>query len=174
MKKTLVFALLTLAAASQAVIFPNAFFATPVPFRENFDSTIQGSYNSLPAFGTPALMSRIGTGGSLAVQPFVGANTVPHVLFGDQVDVRLQTLLPMRRFGGFFRAGVLGVFSPTVSFRFFDAFNNPVGSATVPLTATFQWIGFQTFPKWRRVEIYGGIPGFPGAVAMDSLRIRLN
>lgn len=166
----IVFATASLSTA-HAVIFPTGFFATPNPLRENFDSTIAGNYNAMPVFGIGAVMQRIGIG-SLQVQPFLGVNTVPHMLFGNRADVRITTPILMRRFGGYFASGVNGVFSGFATFRFFDAFNNPIGSASVPMTTTFTWVGFQTFPKWRRVEIYGAIPGLQGHVMMDSLRIR--
>jgi len=174
MKKSFVLGLLLVASASQAIVLPAAFFPTPPFLRENFDTTAVGVYNTLPVFGVPAVMNRIGTGGGLVVRPYPGVNTVPNMLVGDNVDAEIISLIPMRRFGGFFRSGVFGAFSSTATFRFYDVANNPIGTAVVPMTMGFTWVGWQTFPKWRRVEIIGSVPGFQGLVAMDSLRIRPN
>lgn len=172
MRKIFGLAFLAFAAASQAVVLPTGFFATPAIMQENFDTTATGVYNTLPVFGVPAVMARIGTAGGLVVRPYPGVNTAPNMIYGDNVDAQIKTLVPMRRFGGFFRSGIVGVFSATATFRFYDAANNPIGSMTVPMSTTFTWFGFQTFPKWRRVEILGAVPGFPGLIGMDSLRIR--
>lgn len=172
MKKIAVFALALMITGAHALVFPTAFFATPLPLRENFDTTLVGPYNTLPVFGPLGNMSRIGTGGSLMVQSFIGANTAPNIIYGNNVDARITLLVPMRRFGGYFRSAVGGAFSPTASFKFYDAFNNPIGGMTVPMTSTFTWHGFITFPMWKRVEIYGAIPGYQGIVGIDSLRIR--
>lgn len=172
MKKIAVFALGFLVTVSaHAQVFPTPFFATPPIFREGFDTTAPGPYTSFPVFGVPALISRIGTG-SIIVSPYPGVNTVPNLLYGNQANVRIVSLIPMRRFGGYFNSGFLGAFSSTATFRFFDASGFPIGSATVPLTTTMTWYGFRTIPKWRRVEIYGNIAALPGAVGIDSLRIR--
>jgi len=172
MKKIAVFALGLLVTAAHAVVLPIPFFATPAPLREGFDTTLVGNYNTLPVFGPLGTMTRIGTGGPLTVQSFIGANTVPNIIFGNNADARITLIVPMRRFGGYFRSAVGGAFSPTATFKFYDAFNNPIGGMTLPMTSTFTWHGFITFPMWKRVEIYGAIPGYQGIVGIDSLRIR--
>ncbi len=95
-------------------------------------------------------------------------------MYGDGVDVRIVTGMPMRRFGGWFRTGFIGAISPTATFVFYDAANNLIGSQTVTLNLTWQWYGFITNPKWRRVDIIGATPGIQGNVGMDSLTIRPN
>jgi hypothetical protein len=174
MKKTFVFAFAVLAAASQAIVSSIGFFPTPAIMQEGFDTTTVGTYNALPVFSVPAVMSRIGTGGQLVVRPYPGVNTIPNMCFGDGVNAQIKTGIPMRRFGGFFMSGINGVFSSTATFRFYDAANNPIGAATVALSPLFTWVGFSTIPKWKRVEILGSIPTLPGYVGMDSLRIRPN
>lgn len=173
MKKLALLALATASVvAAHAQVFPTGPFVTPAFWQEDFDSITQGPYNILPVFGSPAFMQRIGTGGSLMVTPWPGLNTPPHMIYGDQVNARIVTLIPMRRFSGWFHSGIAGVFSSTMTLRFFDAANNPIGSVTVPLTTTPQFYAWRTVPLWRRVEIYGNIAAFPGAVGIDSLSIR--
>jgi hypothetical protein len=172
MKKLALLALVAVSVAAQAQVTSAGPFATPAAFQENFDSIAAGTYNSLSVFGTPAVMQRLGTGGSLVVRPWPGLNTMPHMIYGDNVNARITTAIPMKRFSGWFHSGIIGLFSPTMTVRFYDMFLNPIGSATVNLTTTPQFFAWKTTPKWRRVEILGGIPGFPGVVAIDSLSIR--
>jgi hypothetical protein len=173
MRKIALIMLATSAVTAHAIVVPTGPFAAPPAFQERFDTTTAGMYNALPVFGTPALAQRIGIG-QMQVGPYPWVNTVPHLLVGQRADVRITTLVPMRRFGGFFNSGYFGVFSTSATFRFFDASNNFIGQQTVPMSTTMQFYAFQTFPKWRRVEIYGNVPGFAGCIGMDSLRIRPN
>lgn len=173
MKKLALLAIAATASiAAQAQVTPSAPFGTFPFWQENFDTTAAGTYNNLTVFGTPAVMQRIGAGGSLVVRPWPGVNTAPHMIYGDNVNARITTLIPMKRFSGWFFSGIIGLFSPTMTVRFFDVSNNPIGSATVPMTTAPQFFAWQTTPMWRRVEIYGGIPSFPGVVAIDSLSMR--
>lgn len=174
MKKLAVFAIVVAAGACQAQVTSIGPFPTNPIWMEGFDTTAQGAYNNLPVFGTPAVAQRIGAG-QLIVRPWPGVVSAPHLMVGDGADVRIITQIPMRRFGGFFKSGFFGAFSTTATFVFFDVAGNMIGSPQiVPLTPNSQWIGFMTVPKWRRVEIYGNVPGLPGIVGMDSLRIRPN
>jgi hypothetical protein len=172
MKKLALLAIAATAVAAQAQVTTSPSFTTFPFWQEDFDSVTAGTYNNLPVFGTPAVMSRIGTGGSLVVRPWPGLNTPPHMIYGDLVNARITTSIPMMRFSGWFHSGIGGVFSSMMTLRFFDVSGNPIGSVTVPLTTTPQFYAWQTSPKWRRVEIYGNIPLFPGFVGIDSLSIR--
>lgn len=160
-----------LAAAANAQVFPTPFFFTPGPLVHTFDSNAPGPYASLPVFTGLGTATPIGPG-SMGVKADPSVVSTPHLLVGRNADIDITMAIPMRRFGGYFNSGFFGLFSSSVSFRFYDAGNNPIGSATVPLTTSMQWIGFVTLPKWKRVEITGGIPGFQGIVGMDSLRVR--
>ncbi len=163
----------SLAVAAHAQVTPAPFFFTPPVMQEGFDTTIAGLYTTMPVFGVPASASAIGTGGMLVVSPYPGVVSLPHLMYGRGVDVEIRTLIPMRRFGGYFRSGFFGLFSTTAEFRFYDASNVLIGTPQiVPMTAALSWVGFTTVPKWNRVEIYGNVPGIPGLVGMDSLRIR--
>jgi hypothetical protein len=172
MKKLALLAFATVAVAAQAQVTTSPSFTPPAIFQDDFDSIAAGTYNSLSVFGVPATMSRIGTGGSLVVRPWTGLNTPPHMIYGDNVNAQISVGPPMKRFSGWFHSGIIGVFSPQMSVRFFDASNSPIGGVTVNLTTTPQFFAWQTTPKWKRVEIYGTIPGFAGAVAIDSLSIQ--
>jgi hypothetical protein len=171
MKQIAVLALAVSAVSAHAVIFPSPFFATPVPLRHTFDANTAGAYTNIPVFSGLGTAAPIGPG-VMAVMTDPSVVSIPHLLVGRSADVQIKVGVPMRRFGGYFNSGFFGLFSGFASFRFFDAANNPIGSATVPLTPAMQWVGFSTFPKWSRVEISGTIPGVQGVVGMDSLRIR--
>jgi len=172
MKKIAVFALgFLVTVAAHAQVFTTPFFNTPPIFREGFDTTIPNNYNAFPVFGSPAFIQKIGPG-SLTVTPYPGVNTFPNLLFGNNANVRIVSAIPMRRFGGYFNSGYIGAFASMAKFVFYDAANNVIGSQTVTLTTTLQWVGFLTIPKWRKVEIYGNVAALPGLVGMDSLRIR--
>lgn len=179
MRKTLFLSMLCASAASQALVLPVPFFATPAPLREDFDSTASGNYVATPAFTLPAI------GTAYALNPpgtmYVGipfgppAFSPPHSLVGQGTDVGIRVVPSMRRFGGYFRASpnAAGIAPTAVRFRFYSASNVLLGIQTVPLTSTWTWRGFLTVPQlWQRVEIYGNIPGSPGGVEMDNLRIR--
>jgi len=173
MKKIAVFALgFLVVGAASAQVTPIPFFNTPVIFRENFDTMPTGNSNAFPGFGVPVLFQKFGGPGSLTVTPYPGVNTFPNLMFGNNANVRITSLLPMRRFGGYFRTGFVGAFSNFAKFIFYDAAGNVIGSQGVTLTTTMQWVGFVTVPQWRRVEIIGSIAALPGIVGMDSLRIR--
>jgi hypothetical protein len=175
MKKLVAMALIAaISVVSYAQVTTTVFFPAPLVLQETFDSITPSTYNTLPVFGPFGIASRIGTGGSLVVRPWPGVPSTPNMMYGDNVDVRIKTAIPMKRFGGFFCSGIIGVFSSMAKFVFYDASNNVIGSQTVPMMTTWQWIGFKTIPKWKKVEIYGNIPGFQGAVAMDWLRMRPN
>jgi hypothetical protein len=58
-----------------------------------------------------------------------------------------------------------------VKFNFYDISNVLIGSAVVPLTTAWTWIGFATSPMWTRVEVIGN-GSLPGYVAFDETRIR--
>ena len=171
MKKLALLAIAAAAVSAQAQVFPSGPFATFPFWQEDFDSTPTGPYINLPVFGSPAVMQRIGPG-QLMVQNWAGVNSVPNMIWGRQADARITTLIPMRRFSGWFFSGIFGLFSGTMTVRFFDVSNTLIGSVTVPLTTTPQFYAWQTNPLWRRVEIMGNIPGFPGIVGIDSLSIR--
>lgn len=173
MKTTAIFALALLSVAANAQVTPAPFFPTPPFLRHNFDTNIAGGYTTLPLFTGIGTANAIGAG-TMMVMPDPSNVSFPHVFVGRSADVSITVAVPMRRFGGFFNSGYFGLFSAFATFRFFDAANNPIGSATAPLTPTMAWRGFTTVPKWKRVEIYGWIPGFQGIVGMDSLRIRPN
>jgi hypothetical protein len=173
MKTYAILALAALSIAAQAQVTPAAFFATPPPLRHNFDANIAGGYTTLALFTGIGTATPIGPG-TMMVMPDPSNVSFPHVFVGRNADIDISVAFPMRRFGGFFNSGYFGLFSGFAGFRFYDAANNPIGSAIVPLTTTMQWVGFTTIPKWKRVEITGVIPGFPGIVGMDSLRIRPN
>jgi len=173
MKKLAILALAIGAANAQALVFPTAFFAAPANMQESFDSMVAGPYNAFPVFGVPAVCQRSGTG-TLMVGPHSPPVSAPNILVGRSADIRITTLTPMRRFGGYFNSGYFGAMSTTATFRFYDASNNFIGQQVVPLTTTMTWRGFITLPKWRRVEIFGNVPGIQGLVGMDSLRIRPN
>lgn len=171
MKQIAVLALAFTAFAANAQVTPIPFFPTPGPLQHHFDANPAGAYSTLPVFSGLGVAATMGPG-LMAVTPDPSVVTAPHLLVGRSADVQIKVAVPMRRFGGYFNSGFWGLFSSTVSFRFYDVFNNPIGSATVPLTTSMQWIGFSTTPKWSRVEITGSIPGIQGIVGMDSLRIR--
>lgn len=171
MKQIAVLAFATAAVSANAVVLPNPFFATPVPLRHTFDANTAGAYTNIPVFSGLGTAAPLGPG-VMAVMTDPSVVSIPHLLVGRGADVQIKVGVPMRRFGGYFNSGFFGLFSSFASFRFFDAANNPIGSATVPLTPAMQWVGFSTFPKWSRVEISGTIPGIQGIVGMDSLRIR--
>jgi hypothetical protein len=171
MKQIAVLALATSAVSAHAVIFPSPFFATPAPLRHTFDANTAGAYTNIPVFTGLGTAATLGPG-VMAVMTDPSVVSIPHLLVGRGADVQIKVGVPMRRFGGFFNSGFFGLFSGSATFRFFDAANNPIGSATVPMTPAMQWVGFTTFPKWSRVEIGGTIPGIQGIVGMDSLRIR--
>ncbi len=173
MKTTALLALAALSVAAQAQVTPTVFFPTPAPLTHNFDTNIAGGYTTLALFTGIGTALPIGTG-TMMVMPDPSNVSFPHVFVGRGADIEISVVAPMRRFGGFFNSGYFGVISGFAAFRFYDAFNFPIGTAVAPLTTTMQWVGFTTVPKWKRVEIYGFVPGFQGIVGMDSLRIRPN
>jgi hypothetical protein len=175
MKKLAVFAFVIAAGAIQAQVTPTTPFATPAIFQENFDSTAANTYSALSIFGTPATAQQIGAGAGLVVQPYPGLISNPHLMVGNGVDIAINTTVPMRRFGAWFRSGFFGVFSSAARVFFYDASNNLIGSPqSIILTSNFVWYGWTANPKWKRIEIYGVVPGFPGAVGLDSMTIRPN
>jgi hypothetical protein len=174
MKKLLSMAVLAaVATTTYAQVTPTGFFPTPAFWTEGFDTTAAGNYNTLPVFGPWALGSKIGANGALVVRPIPTPPSVPNVIYGDNVDMRITAAIPMKRFGGWFKSAPFGAIVTAVRFDFYDNAGSLIGSQSVPLGTTWQWIGFQTTPQWKRVEIFGNIPGFGGLVAMDSLRMRL-
>lgn len=171
MKQIAVLALAASAVSANAVVFSSGFFVTPPALRHTFDANPAGAYTNIPVFTGLGTAATLGPG-VMAVMTDPSVVSIPHLLVGRSADVQIKVGVPMRRFGGYFNSGFFGLFSSFAGFRFFDAANNPIGSATVPLTPAMQWVGFSTFPKWSRVEISGTIPGVQGIVGMDSLRIR--
>src|SRR5687767_3120440 len=119
MKKLAVCALAAVAVAAQAQVTTTGPFATFWFWQEDFDTTAQGPYNALPVFGTPALMQRLGPG-SLVVSPWTTANTAPHIIYGNNAHARITTVIPMKRFSGWFHSGIIGLFSPVMTVRFYD------------------------------------------------------
>lgn len=171
MKQIAVLAFAVTAVAANAQVTPVPFFLTPPFLQHTFDANAAGAYTTLPLFTGLAVAQTMGPG-VMAVKQDPNVVSIPHLMVGRSADVDITMAVPMRRFGGFFNSGHFGLFSGTANFRFYDVFNNPIGSATVPLTTTMQWFGFKTTPMWRRVEITGSIPGIQGIVGMDSLRVR--
>jgi hypothetical protein len=173
MRKLLILAFASAAVVSQAIVIPIPFFTTAPALRSNFDSMSPGSYTSFPVFSGNGLAVALGPGSLLVGPPFLSA---PNGMSGFNADVLIRVNIPMRRFGGRFRNVVLstGVAATAATFKFFDASGTPLGTQTVPLTATWTWHGFFTNPKWVVVQIFGNIPGFQGGVVMDNLRIRPN
>lgn len=171
MKQIAVLALAVTAFAANAQVTPIPFFATPVGLRHNFDANTAGGYFSLPVFSSLGIAQTVGPG-TMMIGPDPSVVSPPHLLVGRSADVQITMNIPMRRFGGYFNSGYFGLFSSNATFRFYDVFNNPIGSATVPLTTSMQWIGFKTAPKWSKVVISGSVPGIQGIVGMDSLRVR--
>src|SRR3569832_904653 len=102
MKKIATLALIAAAALSQAQVTSSTTFITPPAFQETFDSITTGTYAGLPVFTSPAVATQIGTGTGLVVRPWPGVPTTPNMMYGDGVDVSIRTLIPMKRFGGFF------------------------------------------------------------------------
>jgi hypothetical protein len=167
-----VLALTVVAAMSNAVVTSCLTFPTFPFWTEKFDTITSGAYNTLSVFSGWGNASRIGSNGAMVVRPIPAPPSIPNVLYGDAVDIRIVTVVPMKRFGGFFKAAPIGVMPTMVGFKFYDWTSTLIGTVAVPLTSTWQWIGWQTTPMWSRVEIYGNIPTFPGAVAMDTLTMR--
>jgi hypothetical protein len=173
MKPLAILALGLFTVAANAQVTPIPFFPTIAPLTHSFDANPVGVYPSLPLFSGFGTALPLGPG-TMGVKADPSVVSVPNLLVGRSADIRINMLIPMRRFGGYFNSGFFGLFSSSATFRFYDAANNPIGSATVPLTTSMQWIGFKTAPKWKRVEIFGSIPGLQGIVGMDSLRVRPN
>jgi hypothetical protein len=181
MRKLALLSLFCVTAASQAIVVPIPFFATPPPARERFDTITAGMYAGTPIFSSPVI------GFAYALNPpntlYIGvpfgppALTPPHSMQGVMTDVGIRVNPPMRRFGGFFRgsASASGVIVTAAKFVFYNQSGGVIGTQTVPLTSTWTWRGFMALPqKYVRVEIYGNVPGAPGGVEMDSIRVRPN
>lgn len=170
MKQIAILALAATAFAANAQVTPIPFFLAPAPLQHTFDANTAGGYFSLPVFSGLGTAQTLGPG-TMMIGPNPSVVSPPHLLVGRSADVQITMNVPMRRFGGYFNSGYFGLFSSSATFRFYDVLNNPIGSATVPLTTSMQWIGFKTSPKWSRVVISGSVPGIQGIVGMDSLRI---
>jgi hypothetical protein len=181
MRKLALLSLLFVSAASQAIVVPIGFFATPPPARERFDTIAAGSYGATPIFSAPVLglAYALNSPNTLSIGVPFGppAFTPPHSMQGVMTDVGIRVNPPMRRFGGFFRssASASGVVVTAAKFVFYNPNGVVIGTQTVNLSPVWTWHGFMALPqKYVRVEIYGNVPGFPGGVEMDSLRVRPN
>lgn len=171
MRKLLVLALIGASAASQAFVAPFPFFPTSPALIERFDTTAAGAYPLFPVFSGLGICQRIGTGGLLNVGPPSPFVTTPNGVFGRGVDIQVRINAQMNLFGGFFKQGLFGIVPPTTAtFNFYTASNVLIGGMTVPLTASWQWLGFVVIPKWSRVDIIGNGP-LPGYIVMDSIRM---
>lgn len=178
MRKIALLGLLGVSAASHAIVVAAPFFPTAASMRERFDTIPAGSYLATPVFSSPVIgfayaLNPPGTL-TIGVPPGPPAFTVPNTMYGSSTDIGIRVNPPMRRFGGFFRRAVnsAGVVSQVAKFVFYNG-STVIGTQTVPLTNTWTWRGFRTIPQlWDHVEIYGAIPGFPGGVDVDSIRVR--
>lgn len=172
MRKYVLFLLMAVASASQAIVIPIPFFPTAPALIETFDTTAPGAYMAFPVFGGLGGAARIGTAGLLNVGPPSPFVTAPNGMFGRGVDVNIKINGQMRRFGGFFRSTNFILTPPTIAtFKFYDSSNVLIGVGAAPISPAWSWIGFGTIPKWSRVEIFGN-GSSPGYVAMDQLRMR--
>jgi hypothetical protein len=179
MRKWLAASLLGMAVSAQAIVIPIPFFPTFVPMREDFDSIAPGSYLGVQVFSAPVTATAYALNpsmGTLDVFPATPpAASLPQTMFGNGTDIGIRVVPGMRRFGGLFRAKVLssGVAPTAVRFVFYDINNNVIGMHTAPLTAAWTWRGCFTWPQlFHRVEIFGNVPGSPGGVEMDNIRVR--
>jgi hypothetical protein len=170
MRKTfiLAFALAAISASAQIVSVP--LFPTSPSLIENYDALPVGSFPAISIFGGTGSAKRIGSGGALIVGHF-GPKTPPNMMFGRGVDVSVHIKPAMTFFGGYFKQALSSPKVTKVTFKFFDAANNPIGSVTKPLTPVWTWIGFKTTPKWTRVDVLGN-GALHGYVAFDATRVR--
>ena len=181
MRKTILFALFAVAAAShaQVVVIPSGPFATFPQLQENFDSIFPGSYASQAIWTSPAFgnVYALNPPNLVDIMPPPGwqppAWSAPNTCVGNGTDLGITIgPVPMRRFGAYFRnmpnsAGVAPTFAKVV---FIDQTGVVVGSAPVALTNSFVWHGWKVNPKFAEVDIYG----LPGGVELDDIEVKLN
>jgi hypothetical protein len=143
------------------------------PQSENFDGISQGFYTTLTtAVGTFQPLPPI-TGVMLVDGLHPPAHTPPHYLWGRSQDIEWSLPQPACRVGGYFRAVSLQGGPPPPSailVNFYDAQNLFLGSDTVPITTTWQWVGWQFQTPVSRIEIIGQGSTTRGYVGIDSLQ----
>lgn len=177
MRKFCIPLVLAAAGAAQAQVSPSAWFTPPPVFQEDFDSITAGSYPNVGVFGFPAMAYSPIAGGWLDVAPPVFPNppafSPANTMIGVGTGVGYKVVIPMRRFGGYFRANIntAGVINTNVRFIFFDQAGNIIGGVSANLSPFWTQMAWQTVPKWSRVEIYGA-PFGPGGVEMDNVWVR--
>jgi hypothetical protein len=143
------------------------------PNSENFDSIAPGFYTTLTtAVGIFQPLPPI-TGVMLVDAFHPPAHTPPHYLWGRSQDIEWSMPQPACRVGGYFRAVSLTGGPPPPSsmlVNFYDAQNLFLGSDMVPITTTWQWVGWQFQTPVSRIEIIGQGSTTPGYVGIDSLQ----
>ncbi|HRF58594.1 MAG TPA: hypothetical protein PLH94_01615 [Fimbriimonadaceae bacterium] len=172
--KRILFALTGALAASSAIgQLPQAWF--PTPCVENYDTMPAGSYAGFPAMfvgGTPFATANTISGAPLDVgsfgflPPFNGLQC----MFGNQTDVDWRFIIPMRRFGGYWRAASTATTGMQIRYTLPSGtvwFTSPV----LPInTTSWTWYGHFLFALCNKAEVLG-VP-FGGFVGHDGTRAR--
>lgn len=177
MRKIAILVVLAAGGAAQAQVTTSPWFSPPLIFQENFDSIGPGSYPFVGVFGVPATAYAPTAGGWLDVAPPVTPNppafSVANTMIGVNSAIGIRTLIPMRRFGAYFRTNVntAGLANTNAKIVFYDQAGNVIGGAGINLSPVWTQFAWQTVPRWHRVEIYGA-PFGPGGVEIDSMWIR--
>lgn len=165
-------ALVAVGTAGSAQI-PQAWFPTPTV--ENYDSMPAGFYASFPAMyigAIPFATANTISGASLGVGSF---GFLPpwnglQCMFGVQTDVDWRFIIPMRRFGGYWRAASTATTGMQIRYTLPSGtvwFTSPV----LPInTTSWTWYGHYLFMLCNKVEVLG-VPS-NGFVAHDGTRAR--
>lgn len=182
MRKTILFALFAVSAASHAqVVAIGGPFPTFPQLQENFDLIPSGSYNSAPIWQSPAVgnVFALNPPNLVDILPPPGwqppAFSAPNTCVGNNTDLGITVgPIPMRRFGGWFRnmPNAAGVAPTFAKIKFVDSTGGFIGSVGIPLTNTWTWFGWKVNPKFSQVDIYGSAG--PGGVELDDIEAKPN
>lgn len=166
-------AALVITAGAAHAQMPQAPFATPLI--ANYDTMPSGAYAAFPAMfigATPFATVNTISGAPLMVgsfgfmPPFNGLQC----MYGAQTDADWRFIIPMRRFGGYWRSASTATTGMQLRYTLPSGtvwFTSPV----LPLTTTsWTWYGHFLFSLCNKVEVLG-VP-FSGFVGHDNTRAR--
>ncbi|HRF58591.1 MAG TPA: hypothetical protein PLH94_01600 [Fimbriimonadaceae bacterium] len=146
---------------------------------ENYDSQVLGVYTTLSTMGPWATTNPITPGAQLHIVQNMTPTFLPpfngnHAMVCWGGDVEWRFLVPIKRFGGYWRAPQ-GIGSPptAVQFKFYNTSNTLffTSPAQAISTTAWTWRGYWLFWATLRVEVIG-IGGSGGFVGHDETRAR--
>lgn len=172
---TFMMSIIAFVAVSAQAIVPIAPF--PSIHFEDFDGALlPGAYQSFMGFNNLASFSSLSAPQDLIVAinpPVLPALSLPHVMAGDQTNIRIRFARTFKQFGGYFRVLFTAPDVDSVAFRFYRE-GLFVGSASANIhNDGWEWAGYDLADDggFDMVLVLGnGIA--PGGVGLDELIVR--